>query len=86
MQESRLHRQDDVKLQIRWSRLAGLRRRYAPKVAIKAVAHKLASACDQVMRDQAPFDVQRLTCTGRLPAEGNGGGEPHTALADNPQS
>jgi hypothetical protein len=28
-------------------------------VAIKAVAHKLARACYYVMRDEAPFDVDR---------------------------
>jgi len=33
--------------------------RTMPVVAIKAVAHKLARACDHVMRDQVPFDVQR---------------------------
>ena len=33
--------------------------RTMPVVAIKAVVHKLARACDHVMRDQVPFDVQR---------------------------
>jgi len=28
-------------------------------VAIKAMAHKLARACDHVMREQRPFEVQR---------------------------